>query len=181
MFKTLIRLLMAGVSLMARLQPDASDPEPLLTYGFVKPSRKVTRVFLHCTASDHAHHDNLETLRKWHVDERGWSATGYHALIPFAGGVQLTDRSMERTPAAQKGHNAGTIAITLSGGQHGKATAFTQKQFQTLKSYCREIHEAYGGQVTFHGHSEVARGRACPVYDYKTILGLDAAGRMKGV
>ena len=54
------------------LSVDTSEVEALKTYGFVKPARFVSRVFVHCTASDHAHHDNIEILRKWHVDQNGW-------------------------------------------------------------------------------------------------------------
>ena len=31
--------------------------------NFTKPNRQVSKVFLHCTAFDHLHHDNIETLR----------------------------------------------------------------------------------------------------------------------
>ena len=149
------------------------------TYGFIKPKRAVTRVFLHCTASDHAHHDNLETLQTWHVQSNGWHAIGYHYLIKFNGEVLRTDRSLERTPATQRHHNKGTIAIVLSGGQNGQDGAFTKAQFTALRGLCAEINAAYGGRVTFHGHREVA-AKACPVYDYKSILGLDENGKMKG-
>ena len=145
---------------------------------FRKPKRSVSRVFLHCTASDHVYHDNLETLHKWHVEDRGWSAIGYHYLIRLNGEVLETDRSLERTPAAQRGHNKGTIAIALSGGQYGRDEAFTAAQFRALTALCQTIDDAYDGKITFHGHSEVAPGRACPVYDYSTLLGLNAQGKI---
>ena len=159
---------------------DTSESEPSKTYGFQKPKRFVNRVFVHCTASDHGHHDNLGTLHQWHVVERGWSAIGYHYLITFDGQVLRTDRDLERTPAAQKGHNRGTIAIALSGGQNGKTGAFTAKQFQALKALCHEINAAYEGRISFHGHDEVAPGRACPVYSPHKVIGLDARGFIKG-
>ena len=164
------------------VQAAAASPRPQSTPRalpeFVKPQREVSRVFLHCTASDHPHHDNMETLRDWHVRGNGWSDVGYHELITFNGDI-LAGRSLERIPAAQKGHNRGTIAIALSGGQNGQSVAFTAAQLETLRRRCQQINEAYGRAVTFHGHKEVAPGRACPVYDYQTILGLDGEGRLK--
>ena len=139
---------------------------------FTKPSRLVDRVFLHCSASDHASHDNVATMRKWHL-ERGWSDVGYHLFIRKNGQLEA-GRSLDLTPAAQSGHNKGTIAICL----HGlKIENFTAAQFDTLRALCIEINNAYDGKLTFHGHREVA-SKACPVFDYKTVLKLDSFGRL---
>ena len=138
---------------------------------FTKPSRVVTRIFIHCTASDHPEHDNVETLYKWHVEENGWSDIGYHFLISKDGSVHKC-RNLEANPAAQKGHNLSTIAICLSG-----LYDFTEEQFNSLKNLCDEINVAYNEQVTFHGHREVA-DKECPVFDYKSVLNLDKNGNI---
>ena len=39
------------------------------------------------------------------------------------------------------------------------------------------INNAYAGSVTFHGHREVA-AKACPVFDYKDVLKLNAFGQL---
>ncbi len=83
-------------------------------------------------------------------------------------------RPLERTPAAQGGNNRGTIAICLHGLDEDK---FTSQQFGKLKSLAVEINNAYSGEVTFHGHREVA-AKACPVFDYKQVLKLDVFGRL---
>lgn len=142
---------------------------------FTKPKRKVNRVFIHCSASDHASHDNIATMRKWHTDPepkgRGWADVGYHFFIRKSGQLE-NGRGLEKTPAAQYGHNKNTIAISL----HGlKKANFTELQFITLKKLCTEINSAYAGAVTFHGHSEVAN-KACPVFDYKSVLKLNKFG-----
>ena len=81
---------------------------------FVKPEREVDRVFLHCSASDNAEHDDIQIIRRWHTDPepqgRGWSDVGYHFFIRKDGEIQ-EGRPLTRTPAAQAGHNTGTIAI----------------------------------------------------------------------
>jgi N-acetylmuramoyl-L-alanine amidase len=139
---------------------------------FLKPRRPVSRVYLHCSASDVPAHDNVATMRAWHKD-RGWSDVGYHLFIRKDGTIE-PGRSLEMTPAAQSGHNTGTIAICL----HGLAVdKFTDAQFTALRRLCGEINDTYADEVTFHGHCEVA-AKACPVFDYRKVLGLDPKGRM---
>ena len=56
---------------------------------------------------------------------------------------------------------------------------FTLNQFEATQKLCKKINDAYGGRITFHGHCEVS-AKACPVFDYKSILSLDAIGHMPG-
>ena len=140
---------------------------------FRKPARTVSRVFLHCSSSDHLHHDDVAVIRDWHL-KRGFDDVGYHFFITFDGRVQ-PGRSLEKNPAAQAGHNTASIAICLAGGQNGQGGAFTRAQFDALRDLCASINAAYEGSVTFHGHQEVAN-RACPVFDYRRELGLSAQG-----
>jgi len=141
---------------------------------FTRPDRHVDRVFLHCTASSYDHHDDIEVVRQWHLG-RGWSDVGYHYMIHRDGSMS-EGRPLERTPAAQKGHNKGTIAIAMHGGQDAKDD-FSTKQIVTLREFCEQIRAAYDGDITFHGHCEVVI-RDCPVYDYKAYLALDKDGHM---
>lgn len=144
---------------------------------FEKPKRFVSRVFLHCSASDHASHDNIETIRRWHTDPKpagnGWSDVGYHFFIRKDGMLE-PGRPLEKTPAAQLNHNKSTIAICLHGLDVRK---FTEAQFEKLKALCLEINQAYAGALSFHGHREVA-SKACPVFDYKGVLRLNEWGQL---
>lgn len=135
---------------------------------FHKPKRLVNRVFIHCSASDNTNHDNVATIRKWHKD-RGWSDIGYHYYIRKDGTLEQ-GRSIERTPAAQRGHNLRTIAICLGG-----LKSFTEEQYETLRALSIQINNEYRGKVTFHGHCEVSN-KLCPVFDYKAVLKLNAKG-----
>lgn len=141
-----------------------------MSFQFRKPSRSVNRVFIHCSASDRPEHDSVAVIDAWHK-ANGWAGIGYHFFIRKDGTLEL-GRDLEKTPAAQEGNNTGTIAICL----HGLDVAqFTEAQCATLRGLCTEIDDAYRGSVTFHGHCEVA-AKACPVFDYKAILQLDARG-----
>lgn len=114
-------------------------------------------------------HDDVKVIKKWHVKGNGWSDIGYHFFIKKDGTLQV-GRDIERVPAAQKGHNIGTITICVHGLED-----FTEAQFATLRKLCAEINKAYNGEITFHGHNEVAN-KACPVFDYQTVLSLDFEG-----
>lgn len=142
-----------------------------MSYKFIIPRRDIDRVFIHCSASSNKKHDDVSVIRKWHK-ERGWSDVGYHYFIKFDGTLQ-EGRDIERTPAAQKGHNTGTIAICL----HGlKDEDFTEDQFETLKELCGDIFIEIP-DVTFHGHCEVA-AKSCPVFAYHDVLNLDEFGHI---
>lgn len=141
--------------------------------AFKGPEREVERVFIHCSASDRPEHDDIRVMREWHVEGRGWSDVGYHYFIQKNGTVQ-EGRPLARIPAAQAGNNSGTIAICL----HGLAEErFTKAQYESLIKLCNEIDVAYDGMTTFHGHHEVS-SKACPVFPYREVLGLDAHGTL---
>lgn len=137
-----------------------------------KPKRAVFRVFLHCSASDAKFHDKPEVIEAWHK-LRKFSEIGYHFFISKDGTI-WEGRDLERTPAAQAGHNANTIAICLHGLDKDK---FTIEQFASLRALCIHLNVMYKRTITFHGHKEVAQ-KECPVFDYKKVLKLDEHGRM---
>ncbi len=140
---------------------------------FIKPKRQVDRVFLHCSASSRPEHGSVDVIKAWHL-QRGWTDIGYHYFIPFNGEIQ-EGRPVEKIPAAQGGHNTGTIAICL----HGLLKQdFTYNQFDALQGFCRQINNAYSGKISFHGHSEVSE-KPCPVFDYKGVLDLSDSGHLK--
>lgn len=140
-------------------------------YQFKKPTRHVNRVFIHCSAASRTNIDAKE-IDLWHR-QRGWREIGYHYFIKTDGTLE-TGRSLESTPAAQSGHNAGTIAICLN-GLH--MSDFKPEQLFTLRDLCRQINRSYNGNITFHGHREVSN-KTCPVFDYKDVLKLDSKGRL---
>ena len=138
-----------------------------------KVKRPISKVFLHCSASDNPAHDDAAVIEEWHI-ERGFTGIGYHYFIQADGTVQV-GRPLERVPAAQEGHNAGSIAICLHG-----LTNFTDAQYDALRALCGDILMVYPN-VTFHGHKEVNRHKTCPVYNYKKVLNLDVGGKMRGI
>ena len=135
---------------------------------FPRVTRHIDRVFIHCSASDNKNHDDINVIEDWHLD-RGFDGVGYSFFIKKDGTIQ-NGRELDRTPAAQKDHNKGTIAICLHGLEH-----FTETQFDSLIVLCYSIAETYS--VSFHGHCEVS-SKTCPVFPYKKVLGLDEHGKL---
>lgn len=137
---------------------------------FEKPDRVIDTGWIHCSASDNPKHDNVETIRRWHMG-RGWSDIGYHYFISTEPAEVHDGRPVSRTPAAQKGHNKRAIAICVSGKDLEK---FTEAQFDRLRELVHEI-DAEVGPLRWRGHREVSR-KACPVFDFAAVLNLDTDG-----
>ena len=140
-------------------------------FKFIIPERFVSTVFLHCSASNNPLHDHVQVIRQWHI-EKGWSDIGYHYFIRTDGVIQR-GRNIEKQPAAQKGHNLGSIAICLHGLNEED---FTEEQYKALILLCGQIDHTYGHKISFHGHREVS-SKLCPVFDYKRVLNLNEHGK----
>lgn len=138
---------------------------------FKKPGRKIYTLFLHCSASDSASHDDISVIKRWHTVDNNWPHVGYHFFINKNGDIQ-EGCSLESTPIAQKGYNTGSIAICLHGLKKNK---FTEEQFSSVRTLCASILEPYSKKIRIRGHSEVSK-KSCPVFDYKTVLNLNSNG-----
>ncbi len=141
---------------------------------FIKPARIVERVFIHCSASDDpelAGPALPSTIRRWHR-KRGFRDIGYHYLFDKAG-LSYFGRDISKMPAAQKGHNARTIAIMVHGLEN-----FPEPMLDACKALCEKINAAYCGRISFHGHWQVNQNKTCPVFNYGSLLNLDRWGRM---
>jgi len=130
--------------------------------------RKVDTIFIHCSASDASAHDDVAVINRWHKD-RGWSGVGYHFFIQSSGAIQF-GRDTEKTPAAQKGHNTGSLAICLSGNLE-----FTEKQFVSLRRLCLWLQKEVGAPLYIRAHNEVST-KSCPNFNIHARIPLDKAG-----
>jgi N-acetylmuramoyl-L-alanine amidase len=142
---------------------------------FIKPERKVTKVFIHCSANDnpiYAGHRLHQFIYDIHVAQNKWDNIGYHFMIDKVGQV-IKGRDIEVTPSAQKGHNRGSIAIMVHGLEE-----FTLESMVTLRTLCEEINNAYDGDIEFWEHNEVDSNKTCPVFPAKTVLNVDANHKM---
>jgi N-acetylmuramoyl-L-alanine amidase len=129
--------------------------------------RTITHHSVHCSASDHAHHDNVETIRKWHVEEKNppWKDIGYHFIITKNGDIHEC-RPIDQTPAAVLNHNKDMVATCLTGNK-----IFSDAQFRSLRRLDKRLKKEYNFTVT-KGHNEYSghESRKCPNFDIHTVL-----------
>jgi N-acetylmuramoyl-L-alanine amidase len=129
--------------------------------------RLIKKIILHCSDSDYAHHDDIEVIRGWHVNERKFKDVGYHFFIKFNGTVQK-GRDIKTIGAHTLGQNADSIGICL----HGRHN-FTEAQFEALRKLVNDLCKQYGivRNSGIFGHCDFAN-KSCPNFDYKKVLGI---------
>lgn len=133
--------------------------------------RKIDKIVIHCSATrpewmaDEGINAQLKEIDRWHR-ERGFDMIGYSYVISRAGEA-VVGRPLEKTPAAQKGHNKGSIAICLIGGFGSDADDlatdhYTPVQLARLHALIKELQEQYNVKnENVIGHNRVST-KACP-------------------
>lgn len=129
--------------------------------------RDINKIILHCSATREGQDISTETIRGWHVNERGWSDIGYHFVVLLDGTVDKA-RPVERQGAHVRGHNKGSIGICYIGGcdadmnPKDTRTDLQKDSLTELISYLMDSYE----DATLHGHNEFS-SKACPSFDVK--------------
>jgi len=82
---------------------------------------------IHCADTPEGVYFDIKDIRKWHVQERGWSDVGYHYIILLDGTIQL-GRDLKTTGAHVSGYNSNSIGVCYIGGKHGVDTRTTQQK-----------------------------------------------------
>ena len=132
--------------------------------------RPLDEIIVHCSATppgwrkDQATDQKVAEIRRWHVEERGFSDIGYHYLID-RDSTLVEGRPIERAGAHVKGRNKTTIGVCLLGGQGSSATDafedhFTAEQDRALRELIMELRTSFG-DLKVSGHNQYA-AKACP-------------------
>jgi len=122
-------------------------------------------LLVHCTDSDIESHDNAKTVRKWHVEENGWSDIGYHFLILKSGKI-IPCRPIHRPGAHCPLVNKNSIAICLT-GRHN----FSIEQFKSLKLVVEELKIEFGlNDYDILGHGDLDKEKTCPNFNVHEVL-----------
>ena len=119
-----------------------------------KPTRPIHTIFLHCSDSDIKAHDNITTIKNWHL-QRGFNDVGYHYFIRKDGTIEY-GRDLNLIPASQYGYNTGSIAICLSGKD-----SFYEGQFKSLKKLIQCLERDLEKDLKIRLHNEVS-SKTCP-------------------
>jgi len=134
----------------------------------MKPiKRKINKIIVHCTATPECREIDITDVRRWHVEERGWSDVGYHFLVLLDGTIQ-EGRPLERSGAHTKGHNHDSIGVAYVGGMDAEQSVpkdtRTEEQKEALVDLLCELRLSYGGEI--YGHRDFS-SKACPSFDAK--------------
>lgn len=141
--------------------------------------RQLNEIIIHCTDTrpnwwaDRTSAEKVAEVRRWHVEENHWSDVGYHFLIDRDGTV-IEGRPLEKTGAHVKGHNTGTVGISLFGGHGGSASDqfqdnFTEDQERALMQLIRQLQDNYPTITSISGHNQYA-AKACPTFSVPAWL-----------
>lgn len=128
--------------------------------------RDLNKIIIHCTATPEGRWHDVEDIRDWHVNGRGWSDVGYHFLVLLDGTVE-EGRPVHRQGAHTRGHNANSIGICYVGGVDQDMNAkdtLNEDQEVALETLICDLRDEYGDDLTIHGHNEFA-SKACPSFD----------------
>jgi hypothetical protein len=118
--------------------------------------REIKKVILHCSASSLPEHDNVESIRKWHVEENGWKDIGYHFVITRNGDVHKC-RDIKDVGAHCIGHNLDSVGICLTG-----ETEFTPDQYFSLAWLLADVINDNPSIVEVKPHNYYNKEKDCP-------------------
>lgn len=140
--------------------------------------RQITEIFIHCSATQPKWMEGstcdqkANEIRRWHVEERGWSDIGYHFVVDRDGNT-CKGRPVERAGAHAKGHNKNSIGICLIGGFGSDANDkfedhYTDLQRKALDNLLEDL-TAKHKNARIRGHNEVSN-KACPAFQVEEYL-----------
>ena len=129
--------------------------------------RQINKIIVHCTATPEGRNVSVDTIRKWHVEDNGWSDIGYHWVIALSGAIEK-GRDESKSGAHAKGHNANSIGVVYVGGcdknMNPKDTR-TEGQKESLRCLLEDLKGRYPNAQII-GHRDVS-SKACPSFDAK--------------
>ncbi len=136
--------------------------------------RQIKQLIVHCSATREGQDISVDTIKKWHVEDRGWSDIGYHFYIDINGRVEK-GRDIAKIGAHCKGKNRNSIGICYCGGVEadGKTPkdTRTEDQKKSLRILIKTLKSLFP-QAVVHSHNDFAN-KACPSFnateEYKNI------------
>lgn len=123
--------------------------------------RLISKIIIHCSDTPESTYFDIEDIRKWHIQERGWSDVGYHYVVLLDGEIQK-GREDNKIGAHCYGHNSTSIGVCYIGGGDGKDTR-TIEQKNSLIGLVKGLKEQYPDAVVF-GHSDFS-DKECPCFN----------------
>ncbi len=124
--------------------------------------RTINKIIVHCTDTPKGRDVSVDEIRRWHVEERGWSDIGYHIVITLDGIVH-EGRPIEKKGAHCKGWNKNSIGIAYVGGKGGDTR--TEEQKNSLIDIL-EYYKIQYPSIEIFGHRDFS-DKKCPSFNAK--------------
>lgn len=139
--------------------------------------RKIENLVVHCAYTPEGKNFTIDDIKRWHVEERGWSDIGYHVVIHLDGTVHQ-GRPDEVIGAGVFGHNKNSIHLCYIGGMDADIKEPKDTRNQQQKESLRFMLQFYKNLypiASIKGHRDF-KGvtKECPCFDaqseYKDII-----------
>jgi len=140
--------------------------------------KKLKYLFIHCSATPGGRDLTGEDIKRYHIEERGWSKPGYRLVIRLDGTIdrliEVNDNAWVETDEITNGaygYNSVSHHICYVGGTNHKLEAKdtrTERQKQALKDIVQWYLD-HVPNIKILGHNEVAN-KACPSFDVQKWL-----------
>ena len=87
---------------------------------------KIEKLIVHCSATREGQDIDIDTIKDWHVNGRGWRDVGYHYVIKLDGTIQKG--RMDNVPGAHcRKLNMSSLGICYIGGVEKGTAPFQSK------------------------------------------------------
>ncbi len=122
--------------------------------------KKIKYLVIHCSATPPSMDVQIDDIRRWHVEDNGWSDVGYHLFITRQGNLQ-TGRPINKQGAHVRGYNDCSIGICLAGSENN----FTDDQFITLRKILTWLELEFPGAKILGHRDFPGVKKSCPGFD----------------
>jgi N-acetylmuramoyl-L-alanine amidase len=124
-------------------------------------------------------HQSFDTVRDYHIHERGFDDIGYHYYIDYDGGIH-NGRDYSQAGAHTKGLNDVSLGICVSG--HGDLEGWDFEQAESVVDLCAKLCDKYGipaahvighreaGQYSVQIISKTCPGNLVRMNDVRTLV-----------
>jgi N-acetyl-anhydromuramyl-L-alanine amidase AmpD len=133
-----------------------------------RDTKLINKIILHCSDTDLAEFDNIESIRKWHLEKK-WSDIGYHFFIDKKGKI-FDGRPIQRAGAHCAGQNLKSIGICVSGRK-----TFYDTQFRALRFLVQNLMDTYKIKKSeIYPHCYYNQNKTCPNFPIDIIWANDS-------
>lgn len=128
-------------------------------------TRKVSKIILHCSASDSPYLDKISEIRRIHVQENHWKDVGYHYFIRKNGALEKgRDESVVGSHCKNENHDS--IGVCLSGNAH-----FNTIQFIEAAKLVLDIQRRYNiSDENVYPHCHFNKNKTCPNFPLEDVF-----------